>query len=37
MDLKEIEWKGVNWIYLAQCIEHSNEPSGYIKSWESLE
>ena len=30
MDLKEIGWKGMNWITLAQdrdCCEQDNEPS----------
>jgi hypothetical protein len=38
----EIGWDGVDWIHLAQdrpvvgSHEHSNEPSGSIKSWEFL-
>jgi hypothetical protein len=38
MDLKEIGWESVDWIYLAQdrdqwldFCEHGNEPSGSIK------
>jgi len=37
MDLREVEWEGVDWIHLAQdrdqwwVLEHGNEPSGSIK------
>jgi hypothetical protein len=34
IDLREIEWDGVDWIDLVQ--EHGNEPSGSIKCWEFL-
>jgi hypothetical protein len=39
MDLREIGWDGMDWIYLAQegSCEHGNELSGSIKSWEVLE
>jgi hypothetical protein len=42
MDLREIGWDGMDWIYLAQGLvegscEHGNEPSGSIKCWEILE
>jgi hypothetical protein len=39
MDLREIGWDGVDWIYLAQdrALEHGNESSGSIKCWEFLE
>jgi hypothetical protein len=44
MDLREIVWGGMDWIYLAQDMdqfegscEHGNEPSGSIKCWEVLE
>jgi hypothetical protein len=43
MDLKAIGWKDVNWIHLAQVMEHwagacehGNEPSGSITRWEYL-
>jgi hypothetical protein len=37
MDLREIEWRGMDWIHLAQdrdqwwTLVHSNGPSGSIK------
>jgi hypothetical protein len=38
MDLIEVVWGGLDWIYLAQdrgpvegCCEHGNEPSGFQK------
>jgi hypothetical protein len=41
MDLREIGWRGMDWIDLAQavegCCEHGNEPSGSVKCWEILE
>jgi hypothetical protein len=44
MDLRDIEWGGMNWIDLTQDrdqwrarCEHGNEPSGSIKCWEILE
>jgi hypothetical protein len=44
INLREIEWDGVDWINLAQdrgpvegSCEHGNEPSGSIKSWEILD
>jgi hypothetical protein len=40
MDLREIEWGGMDWIDLAQdrgSCEHGNETSGSIKCWEILE
>jgi hypothetical protein len=37
MDLREIEWGGMDWIDLAQDRDHSNEPSDSIKRWEVLE
>jgi hypothetical protein len=44
MDLREIGWKGMDWIDPAQDMgqlegscEHCNEPSGSIKCWEVLE
>jgi hypothetical protein len=43
MDLKEIGWDGMDWIDLAQDVDHwralgkhGNEPSGSIKCWEIL-
>jgi len=43
MDIREIGWKGVGWMYLAQDrnqwqtpVECSNEPSGFIKGGEFL-
>jgi hypothetical protein len=43
IDLREIEWGGMDWISLAEdrdqrrACEHGNEPSGSIKFWEVLE
>jgi hypothetical protein len=44
MDLREIEWKVVDWMHLAQdresvvgSCEHSNEPLGSIKGREFLD
>jgi hypothetical protein len=43
MDLSEIGWGGMDWIYLAQDRDqwrscgHGDEPSGCIKRWEVLE
>jgi hypothetical protein len=45
MDRQDIGWGGVDWICLAQdtypeveiCCELGNEPSGYIKCWETTE
>jgi hypothetical protein len=42
MDLREIEWGGMDWLDLAQepvegSCEHGNEPSGSVKFWEVLE
>jgi hypothetical protein len=44
MDLRVIEWDGMNWIDVAQgrdqwggSREHGAEPSGSIKCWEVLE
>jgi hypothetical protein len=44
MDLREIEWNGVEWIHMAQdrdqwggSCEHIIEPSGSMKCWERLE
>jgi hypothetical protein len=42
IDLREIEWDGMDWIDLAQgpvkgSFEHGNEPSGSLKCWEVLE
>jgi hypothetical protein len=43
IDLREIEWDGMDWIDLAQdkdnggLFEHGNELSGSIKCWEFLE
>jgi hypothetical protein len=37
MDLREIGWGQVEWIYLEESSEHGNEPSGSIKCWEILE
>jgi hypothetical protein len=40
MDLREIEWGGMDWIDLAEVegsYEYGNEPSGSIKCWEVLE
>jgi hypothetical protein len=42
MDLREIGWVGMDWIYLAQdrdqwrALVNGNEPSGSIKRWEVL-
>jgi hypothetical protein len=33
IDLREVGWRGMDWIDLA----HGNEPSGSIKCWEVLE
>jgi hypothetical protein len=44
MDLREIEWDGMDWIDVAQdrdqlegSCEYGNEPLGSIKCWEVLE
>jgi hypothetical protein len=37
MDLTEIGWDGVDWIYLAQDGDHGDEPSGSLKCLEVLE
>jgi hypothetical protein len=44
IDLREIEWDGMDWFDLAQDrgqwdgpCEHGNEPSGSIKCWKVLE
>jgi len=44
IDVREIGWECVDWIYLAQdkgpvagCCEHGNEPSGSIKGREFLD
>jgi hypothetical protein len=43
MDIKEIGWEGVDWIYLAQkqmlagCCDLGNEPSGSINGGEFLD
>jgi hypothetical protein len=44
MDLREIEWDGMDWIDRAEdrdqwrgSCEYGNEPSGSIKCWEVLE
>jgi hypothetical protein len=37
MDLREIEWGGMDWIDLSLDREHGSEPSGSIKCWEVLE
>jgi hypothetical protein len=42
MDLRDIEWGGMDWMDLAQgpveeSCEHGNGPSGSIKFWEILE
>jgi hypothetical protein len=44
IDLREIEWGGMDWLDLAQdgvparySCERGNEPSGSIKCWEVLE
>jgi hypothetical protein len=40
IDLREIEWDGMDWIDLAQdsdSCEHGNEPSGSVKCWEILQ
>jgi hypothetical protein len=31
MDLREIEWDGMDWIHLAQDMRQWKEPSGSIK------
>jgi hypothetical protein len=40
MDLREIGWEDVDWIYVAEdrnhSCEHRNEPSGSIKGRELL-
>jgi hypothetical protein len=37
INLREIEWDGVDWIDLTQGFcEHGDEPSGSIKCWEVL-
>jgi hypothetical protein len=36
VDIKRKEWKGMDWIYLAQnrdLYKHGNEPSDCIKCW----
>jgi hypothetical protein len=42
MDLRAVDWGGMDWIDLAQdmdqcCCEHGNEPSGSVKCWDALE
>jgi hypothetical protein len=37
MDIREIEWDGMDWIDLAQDKEHGTEPSGSITFLEVLE
>jgi hypothetical protein len=37
MDIREIEWGGMDWIDLAQDREHGTEPSGSIKCSDVLE
>jgi hypothetical protein len=42
MDLREIEWGGMDWIELAQDRDQcsralGNGPAGFIKCWEVLE
>jgi hypothetical protein len=44
MNLREIGWSDMAWIYLAQdrdskggSCEHGNKPSGSIKCWEILQ
>jgi hypothetical protein len=43
MDLREIEWGGIEWIErtglgsVEGICEYGNEPSGSIESWEVLE
>jgi hypothetical protein len=37
MDLREIGWGVMDWIYLAEDREHGNKPSGSIKCCEILE
>jgi hypothetical protein len=37
MDLRKIEWHGMDWIDLAYDRDHDNEPSGFIKCWDFLE
>jgi hypothetical protein len=37
MDLRELEWDGMDWIDLAQDRDHGNEPSDSIKCWKVLE
>jgi hypothetical protein len=38
LDLRDIGWSGMDWIYLAQSsCENNNEPSVSINCWEVLE
>jgi hypothetical protein len=37
MDLREIGWKGVDWIHLAGSCEHGNEFFSFIKVRELLD
>jgi hypothetical protein len=40
MNLRELEWDGIDWIDLVQdrdSCEYGNEPTGSIKYWEVLE
>jgi hypothetical protein len=40
IELQDIEWESVGWIYLRQvmgCCDHSNKPSGSIKFGEFLD
>jgi hypothetical protein len=43
IDLREIEWGGMDWIDLVQnrnrqrAHKHDDEPSGFIKCWKVLE
>jgi hypothetical protein len=36
MDIREIGWGDMNWINLAEDINHGNKPSGFIKCREIL-
>jgi hypothetical protein len=37
IDLREIGWGDMDWIDLAENMDHGNEPSVSIKCWEILE